>query len=460
MSDPIGPTDSDAAPATVEDDESTTQDQVPMILARYGYIAVTALFCHSLSQPKSGTKVVLRTERGVELGEVVARLSEISNCCSSGTDEQKKPGACCEKQQSRGKVLRVANSQDLVDQRHLESSALEERKYCMREIKRLNLDMKVVTVEHLLGGERIIFYFMAEHRVDFRELVKLLAAEYRTRIEMRQVGARDEARLVGDYERCGRPCCCRTFLGELQPVSMRMAKMQKATLDPSKISGRCGRLMCCLRFEDEAYQELKKRLPHRNIWIRTADGTLGRVVSTQIITQLVELRLADNTRAVVANEDIVERDVPEPKPGETPDRSKGTTRLAQVLARREKEKVAQAPVPQKTGLDDVKLDPSWNAVLGGGEKDESKESTEQKDSQGQTGSAKPRRRRRSRKRPSNSASSDNSQKAEQPKQPSEQTAGKAEGQEGVKKKRKRRRRRKKPGSGDSPTQGGGEAKQD
>ena len=172
--------------------------------------------------------------------------------------------------------------------------------------------MKLVAVEHLLGGERIIFYFLAEHRVDFRELVHKLASQYHTRIEMRQVGARDEARLVGDYERCGQVCCCREFLKGLQPVSMRMAKTQKATLDPSKISGRCGRLMCCLRYEDQCYRDLKKCLPHKNIWVKTRDQ-IGRVTGTHILTQLVQVQLPDGSRAVFANEDIIECNVDPPK---------------------------------------------------------------------------------------------------------------------------------------------------
>jgi len=172
--------------------------------------------------------------------------------------------------------------------------------------------MRLVTVEHLLGGERIIFYFSSETRVDFRDLVRLLATQFRTRIEMRQVGARDEARLVADYERCGQRCCCQQFLKDLKPVSMRMAKTQKATLDPSKISGRCGRLMCCLRYEDVGYEELRKKLPRKNTWVQTAAGVVGKVVDGQIITQLVRLWLVDNTQIVVPNEEIQARDVPAP----------------------------------------------------------------------------------------------------------------------------------------------------
>lgn len=155
--------------------------------------------------------------------------------------------------------------------------------------------MKPVAVEHLFGGDRIIFYFKSEKRVDFRRLVRRLAKEYQTRIEMRQVGARDEARLLADYERCGRACCCRAFLKVLAPVNMKMAKVQKATLDPAKISGRCGRLMCCLRYENSSYDELRKNLPPRNTVVETPEGP-GIVVDRQILTQLVVVRLADARR--------------------------------------------------------------------------------------------------------------------------------------------------------------------
>src|SRR5262249_39710830 len=135
-------------------------------------------------------------------------------------------------------------------------------KACKAFIAELELPMKLVDVEPILGEELLTFYYMSEQRVDFRRLVKLLAAEFKTRIEMRQVGARDEGRVVADYERCGQHCCCKNFLKVLKPVSMKSAKLQKATLDPLKISGRCGRLMCCLRYEDQTYDELKKNLPH------------------------------------------------------------------------------------------------------------------------------------------------------------------------------------------------------
>jgi len=289
------------------------------VVVRYGHMQQIGEFRHGLAVPPTpGTKVVIRTERGVELGEV---LQAVNRQCSSACRRCINDGvlrdfirACGDEYPYRrdGKILRLANPQDVVEHRHLETNAREEGAYCRQQIRELNLPMRLVTVEHLLGGERIIFYFNAETRVDFRELVRHLATQYRTRIEMRQVGARDEARLVGDYERCGQRCCCQQFLKDLRPVSMRMAKTQKATLDPSKISGRCGRLMCCLRYEDEGYEELRRQLPHKNIWVKTKDGVVGKVLDGQIITQLVRVLLPDFTQTVIANEEIVERDVAAP----------------------------------------------------------------------------------------------------------------------------------------------------
>ncbi len=312
-----------AAPGGEQPAEATPANTA---VVRYGLMRHLGSFRHNLDRPPSlGTKVVIRTERGVELGTVVIPIVD-APACSEGC------GGCTGVSISNadlvqfikangpeypfrrdGKILRLANAQDVIDQRHLDSSAGEEASFCRQQIKELGLNMRLVTVEHLLGGERIIFYFSSEQRVDFRELVRHLAQQYRTRIEMRQVGARDEARLVGDYERCGQRCCCQEFLKDLRPVSMRMAKTQKATLDPAKISGRCGRLMCCLRYEDAVYEDLRKKLPRRNVWVRTGD-VVGKVIDTQILTQLVRLLKIDNTQVVVANEEIVERNVEPPPP--------------------------------------------------------------------------------------------------------------------------------------------------
>jgi cell fate regulator YaaT (PSP1 superfamily) len=311
-----------AEPAPAEPDDAALPTSTNRVVVRYGLMRQVGEFRHNLSSPPHpGRKLVIRSERGVELGEVLMPLcdgedAESSSCrqCSSGRRVADFIHASGPEYPYRrdGKILRVANAQDVDEQRHLDTSAREEATFARQHIREMKLDMRLVTVEHLLGGERIIFYFSSETRVDFRDLVRLLATQFRTRIEMRQVGARDEARLVADYERCGQRCCCQQFLKDLKPVSMRMAKTQKATLDPSKISGRCGRLMCCLRYEDVGYEELRKKLPRKNTWVQTAAGVVGKVVDGQIITQLVRLWLVDNTQVVVPNEEIQARDVPAP----------------------------------------------------------------------------------------------------------------------------------------------------
>jgi len=286
------------------------------VVVRYGRMGHVGLFRHHLNAPPDvGTMLVIRSERGTELGRVLVNVGDADDpgtIARDDLDQYVRANGSDYPFRQGGRVLRVANPQDLNDQQHLDRSAIDEGAFCRDQIADLALEMKLVAVEHLLGGERIVFFFTAEHRVDFRQLVKRMAGQYHTRIEMRQVGARDEARLVADYERCGQHCCCRQFLKFLKPVSMRMAKMQKATLDPTKISGRCGRLMCCLRYEDATYGQLARALPRKGRWVRTADGVVGRVTDTQVLTQLVSLIGPDGKRVAVANEDIVERDLPEP----------------------------------------------------------------------------------------------------------------------------------------------------
>ena len=296
-----------------------TLDDGPAVIVRYGQMRHIGACRHNFkTPPRPGQKVVVRTDRGVELGEVVSCLCGGGGCgygtiSSQALDTFVKDNGPEYPFHRDGKIMRLANSQDIIDDRHLRNSAAEERTLCRQLVKQTNLPMRIVSVDHLLGGERIIFYFTSEARVDFRDLVRELAAQYHTRIEMRQVGARDEARLVADYEKCGQQCCCQSYLKDLRPVSMRMAKTQKASLDPTKISGRCGRLMCCLRYEDAGYEELKKRLPRKNSWVRT-EKQYGRVVDSQILTQLVMIELLDRTQVPVPNEEIVERNCTPPTP--------------------------------------------------------------------------------------------------------------------------------------------------
>ena len=330
------PADAPASPADVQADPAAQAEKDgpeaasadgsrpprPTAVVRYGAMRSIGEFRHNSETPiPRGTKVVIRSERGVELGEVVVPICAECDRRHLTSDQLKqfiRDNGADYPFRRDGRVLRLANPQDVIDYRHLEQSAKEAAAYCRQIIRDLSLDMRLIAVEHLLGGESLVFYFAAEHRVDFREMVRMLACQYRTRIEMRQVGARDEARLVADYERCGQQCCCQSFMKDLRPVSMRMAKTQKATLDPSKISGRCGRLMCCLRYEDATYEQLRKKLPRKNTWIRTAGGVAGRVLDAQIITQLVKIQLADSTFQTVANEDIVERDIEAPPTSDAP----------------------------------------------------------------------------------------------------------------------------------------------
>jgi cell fate regulator YaaT (PSP1 superfamily) len=185
------------------------------------------------------------------------------------------------------------------------------KRAAQQEARNSNLEMKVVECEYLFGGDRAIFYFTAEGRVDFRGLVKTLSHDLQTRIKMHQVGARDEARLLADFETCGQEVCCKKFLKSLKPVTMRMAKLQRATLDPTKVSGRCGRLKCCLRYEHEGYEELDAKLPRKGEKIKLVDG-YGTVVDRQILTQLLRVARPEGGGVVaVVNEDVVERKLKE-----------------------------------------------------------------------------------------------------------------------------------------------------
>jgi cell fate regulator YaaT (PSP1 superfamily) len=174
----------------------------------------------------------------------------------------------------------------------------DEYRVSQQSIAKLGLEMQLVDVEHLFGGERIIVYYLAEGRVDFRELVKMLASEFQTRIEMRQIGVRDEAKLLADFGDCGKPVCCNTHLIEMPPVSMKMAKLQKATLDPTKISGRCGRLKCCLRYEFEMYEKLQKEMPPLGTWVQTAEGP-ARVVGHEVLAAQLLVETDDRRRRLV-----------------------------------------------------------------------------------------------------------------------------------------------------------------
>ena len=290
------------------------------IVIRYGFMRLVAeLPYDGQDKPGCGSKIVARTGRGIELAVMLTSTCPNAGCGHSVSRKQmldyiQNSGGKNYPFTRQGKILRIATVDDLNEQARLDASKPQILKQTRAMIADAELDMKLVDVELLLGGERIIFHYTSKDWVDFRELVKKLATEYQTRIEMHQVNARDEARLVADYEKCGQHCCCRQFLKVLKPVSMRSAKVQKATLDPHKISGRCGRLMCCLRYEDETYESLRKRLPKRQARVMTEDGP-GTVVDTQILTQLLLVQLDDTpNRAAYPLENValITKDNPNP----------------------------------------------------------------------------------------------------------------------------------------------------
>jgi len=286
----------------------------PTTAVRFGRMRHIGEFSHPADMKFTcGSKVVIATDRGIEIGDQVSLTC--FGCDQSVSRDQMRSYAEASGgdayQLKKGRILREATEADLAEWRHLQSEIFDKLQTARRVAVDLNLQMKIVDCEHIFGGERIVLYFLAEERVDFRELVRLLAAEFQTRIEMRQIGARDEARLVADFETCGRECCCKNFLKTLKPISMQMAKLQKATLDPSKVSGRCGRLKCCLRYEHETYEALDDKLPRVGVWVKTSYG-IGQVVDRQILTQLVKIRGDDDRLTTVVMEDVLEINVPPP----------------------------------------------------------------------------------------------------------------------------------------------------
>lgn len=234
--------------------------------------------------------VIVSTERGHEIGEVL--------CPSSPQAMAALP------EPTHGTIHRIADDNDRTRIAELNNQRDSIYRTCVALIREHDLAMQVVDVELLFGGERLILYFLADNRVDFRELVKAMAREFRTRIELRQIGLRDEAKLLADYGDCGRPVCCNTHLTVMPPVSMRMAKLQKATLDPNKISGRCGRLKCCLRFEQDVYEEFTRELPAVGARVVTKTGP-GRVLAQEILARRLLIEFEDGRRLPVAASDIL-----------------------------------------------------------------------------------------------------------------------------------------------------------
>jgi cell fate regulator YaaT (PSP1 superfamily) len=247
------------------------------------------------AKPGCGSKLVVRTFRAIEIAEMLTTTCSNSGCGKSVSRSEMlnyidNSGGRDYPFQTNGEVLRVATIEDT----NRASACADKARAELGRVRDIaasrKFPAKIVDLELTLDETLLLVYYLSDERIDFRDLAQELARAYQCRIEMRQVGARDEARLVADYERCGQHCCCKNFLKVLKPISMRSAKIQKATLDPLKISGRCGRLMCCLRYEDATYEELRKRLPKNKSRVGTAEGP-GIVVDSKILVQLVLVRL-------------------------------------------------------------------------------------------------------------------------------------------------------------------------
>lgn len=224
---------------------------------------------------ESGMQVIVETARGIEFGDVVAPVRELEDA---------------EAFQPLKNVIRIATEEDI--RIHNENMAKEKEAFrvCNEKIAKHNLDMKLIDVEYTFDGNKILFYFIADTRIDFRDLVKDLASVFKTRIELRQVGVRDQAKTVGGIGICGRVICCASATGEFQPVSIKMAKEQSLSLSPTKISGTCGRLMCCLKYEQEAYEDAIRRLPGVGSVVETPDGR-GVVTEVNLLRETVKVRL-------------------------------------------------------------------------------------------------------------------------------------------------------------------------
>ena len=227
---------------------------------------------------KVGDHVIVETARGVEYGRVVLEPRSVKE------DEVVHP---------LKEVLRVATKEDEDHEAENRQKEKEAFKICKKKIREHELDMKLVSTEYTFDNNKVLFYFTADGRVDFRELVKDLAAVFRTRIELRQIGVRDEAKMLGGMGICGRKLCCNTFLSEFAPVSIKMAKEQNLSLNPTKISGVCGRLMCCLKNEQETYEYLNSKLPNVGEKLKTKDGVVGEVQRVDVLRQKVKLIVED-----------------------------------------------------------------------------------------------------------------------------------------------------------------------
>ena len=239
---------------------------------------------------KMGDKVIVETARGVECGEVALTDREIDETRFSSPLK---------------KVIRVATKQDFAQIERNKKKEAEAFEICQQKIAAHKLKMNLIEVECTFDNSKLLFYFTAENRVDFRELVKDLASVFRTRIELRQIGVRDEAKMLGGLGICGQPFCCSRFLGEFHPVSIKMAKEQSLSLNPTKISGTCGRLMCCLKYEQDSYEELYRTTPRAGSVVKTAEGK-GIVEDANLLTGKLRVKIDKSDNVITVSKDEVE----------------------------------------------------------------------------------------------------------------------------------------------------------
>ena len=223
---------------------------------------------------KRGDHVIVETARGIEFGTVMTGVTEVED---EKVVQPLKP------------VIRIANQRDIEQEANNKIKEKEAFRVCLEKIRKHELEMKLIDAEYTFDNNKVLFYFTADGRIDFRELVKDLAGVFKTRIELRQIGVRDETKIVGGIGICGRPLCCHSYLSDFIPVSIKMAKEQNLSLNPTKISGVCGRLMCCLKNEEETYEELNRRLPGIGDYVTTEDGLKGEVQSVNVLRQLVKV---------------------------------------------------------------------------------------------------------------------------------------------------------------------------
>ncbi len=228
---------------------------------------------------KKGDHVIVETARGVEYGTVVSGPQEVED------DQVVKPLKT---------VLRTSSTKDDEQEKANREKEKEAFKICLEKIRKHNLEMKLIDAEYTFDNNKILFYFTADGRIDFRELVKDLAAVFKTRIELRQIGVRDETKIIGGYGICGRPLCCHSYLSDFVPVSIKMAKEQSLSLNPTKISGVCGRLMCCLKNEEDVYEELNRKMPGVGDFCVAKDGLSGEVSSVNILRQTLKILVEVN----------------------------------------------------------------------------------------------------------------------------------------------------------------------